>query len=78
MTRWPSTLAVCPQRSRSAGRTGARYRPLERPVSPARASEPDVRVAAHPALRKSMPLGYTSVGCIRSAQVHGEGMRSPR
>ena len=50
--------------------------PLGWSVSPTRPAEPDMRVTTHPALHRSMPLGYTTVRSM--ALVHGLGMRSAR
>lgn len=42
------------------GRTGARCEPLDSSVSPARTTEPDVRVATHPALHEPVPSSHAS------------------
>ena len=51
-------VAAGPEGRPCRGRAGARYRPFGRPGSPARSSEPDVRVSTHPALHEPMPAGY--------------------
>ena len=38
-------------------------------------SEPDLRLAPHPALHVSMPVGYTA---FRVCVTHGEGIAAPR
>ena len=58
------------------GRAEARCQPLDRLVSSARTSEPDVRVSAHPALHEPVPLDYATDPS--SPLDHGEGMRVPR
>jgi hypothetical protein len=47
-----------PQGRPCRGRAGARCHRFWWPVSPARTSEPDVRVPTHPALHEPMPAGY--------------------
>ena len=49
------------------------FRPV---VSSARPSEPDVRVATHPALHEPMPLDYAADLCV--VVTHGVGIRFAR
>jgi hypothetical protein len=51
-------------------------RSFGRPVSPARPSEPDVRVPTHPALHSYVSLCHATAGA--SALVHGDAIGVPR
>jgi hypothetical protein len=80
--RWPSWRCRRedgrrrrPQGRPCRGRAGAQDRPFGRPGSPARTSEPDVRVSTHPALHEPMPAGYDDAWVVL---VHGVGIRVPR
>ena len=72
---WTAAGGGRPQDRPCRGRAGARYRPFGRPGSPARSSEPDVRVSTHPALHEPMPAGYDAA-CV--VLVHGVGICVPR
>jgi hypothetical protein len=69
------TRLMAPHGARKS-RTGARCRPFRTVVSPARSSEPDVRVSTHPALHEPMPPIYAASSVVLAAQ--GDGMRFPR